>query len=147
MNEYLAKNKFLADINNEYKFKNAEYQKRLESLDKFVMYAFEFDDTIVPFESTWFGWENKTMEETTGYQENWIGLRTLDEQEKIERRMIRGMKHVMHALMQIPQVFRRTFQLVLLKMSWFNGWAPPIPKSLPRQQGHLKYFPCLKLSH
>jgi palmitoyl-protein thioesterase len=113
MNEYLAKNKFLADINNEYKTKNEQYQKRLSSLDKFVMYSFELDDTIVPVESTWFGWKNKTMEETSGYEENWIGLRTLNEQGKIERRMIKGMKHVLKGLRGVILLFRRTFQLDL----------------------------------
>lgn len=58
------------------------------------MYAFELDDTIVPQESTWFGWKNETMEETLGYQEDWIGLRTLNERGAVERRMIQGKKHV-----------------------------------------------------
>lgn len=103
------------------------------------MYSFELDDTIVPVESTWFGWINETMEETTGYQESWIGLRTLNEQGKIERRVLPGMKHVWHDSLDEALILRRTFHLTLSKLNWFNGLAHQIPRSLHLRPTHLKY--------
>lgn len=52
MDEYLKESKFLANINNEAETKNPEYKSNMLKLNKFIMYRFELDDTIVPSSST-----------------------------------------------------------------------------------------------
>jgi len=51
--DYLSKNAFLADINNERRI-NQDYIKRLNSLDNFVMLMFSQDTIVSPKESAWF---------------------------------------------------------------------------------------------
>jgi len=81
---YLENSNFIADINNERHNKSAEYRERLSSLDKFAMYVFEEDKTVIPKESGWFAEVNMTSLEVTGlrerdiYKEDWIGLKHLD---------------------------------------------------------------------
>lgn len=83
---YLEHSSFLADVNNERKVKKEEYKKRLGALDKFVMYVFEEDKTVIPKESGWFAEVNETSKEVTElrervmYTEDWLGLKKLDEQ-------------------------------------------------------------------
>ncbi len=45
-------NDFLTDINNEKSEKNELYKKNLSSLDRFVMFMFGNDTTVVPKESS-----------------------------------------------------------------------------------------------
>lgn len=52
---YFANNPFLPDINNELVFKNATYRSNMVALDKFVMFRFDDDSTVVPRASEWFG--------------------------------------------------------------------------------------------
>ncbi|KAJ9636771.1 hypothetical protein H2199_007765 [Coniosporium tulheliwenetii] len=72
---YLAHSNFLADT----------YAANLASLEKFVMYVFEKDVTVIPKESGWFAEVNKTSKEVTPlrnrtmYTEDWLGLKRLDE--------------------------------------------------------------------
>ncbi|KAG8853466.1 hypothetical protein FRB91_004858 [Serendipita sp. 411] len=107
---YLRSNRFLADINNEAReepdpdnraskqsLKNTTYATNLASLDNFVMILFNQDQTVIPKESAWFGsYEIPSDDDGTTdppaiihmrrqplYKEDWIGLRTLDEQEKV----------------------------------------------------------------
>lgn len=89
--EYLAKNAFIADINNERTKKNEQYRKNMMSLDKLILVQALQDDLVVPYQSSTFGyydWEGngivETMKETKAYKEDWIGLKTLDEQGKIK---------------------------------------------------------------
>ena len=83
--DYLTYSNFLADINNERSVKNTTYAKNLASLDKFVMYVFDEDTTVIPKESGWFAQTNISSGEVTRlqdrsiYKEDWIGLRKLDE--------------------------------------------------------------------
>lgn len=83
--EYLEYSNFLADINNERELKNVTYAKNLASLDRFVMYVFDEDTTVIPKESGWFAQTNMTSGEVTRlqdrqiYKEDWIGLKSLDE--------------------------------------------------------------------
>lgn len=83
--EYLVAADFLADINNERTLKNVDYKKRVAGLEKFVMYVFEDDKTVLPKESGWFAEVNTTSGEVfelrnrTMYKEDWLGLRELDE--------------------------------------------------------------------
>ena len=85
LDSYLAHSNFLADINNERGSKNPLYKENLSSLNKFVMYLFKDDKTVVPKESSWFAEVNGTSMETMElrdrpiYKEDWIGLKALDE--------------------------------------------------------------------
>lgn len=85
---YKAHNIFLADINNDRDTKNTLYKDNLSTLEKFVMFRFQHDTTVVPRDSAWFAWYNGTqlltMNQTALYQEDWIGMRTLHEAGKLE---------------------------------------------------------------
>lgn len=90
-------NKFLADINNERPIKNMKYRENMISLNKYVIMMALNDTTVIPKESTHHGfweWNNKgtliTMEETDGYKGDWIGLRTLNEANKIVKLSFEG---------------------------------------------------------
>jgi Palmitoyl protein thioesterase len=48
MDDYLASNIFLPDINNERDVKNATYADNLASLERLVLYRFEKEYTVVP---------------------------------------------------------------------------------------------------
>ena len=69
---YKANNIFLADINNDRDTKNPLYRENLVSLQKFVMFRFQHDTTVVPRDSAWFGWYNGsqllTMNQTDLYK-------------------------------------------------------------------------------
>ena len=83
--EYLAHSNFLADINNERREKNGTYAEKIAGLEKFVMFVFREDVTVVPKETGWFAEVNATSGEVTPlremalYKEDWLGLRRLDE--------------------------------------------------------------------
>ena len=83
--EYLENSNYLADINNERALKNTTYAIRLATLNKFVMYLFRDDTVAIPKESGWFAEVNGTdgtiipLKNRTIYQEDWIGLKKLDE--------------------------------------------------------------------
>lgn len=96
--QYLTKNHFLTDINNEGEERNATYKANLERLNKFVMVRFENDTTVVPPTTAWFSSFPEPAEEPEGqrrmghgchkkpvplrksriYTEDRIGLRALD---------------------------------------------------------------------
>lgn len=94
--EYLKHSNFLADINNEREEKNATYKENLASLDKFAMYVFEDDTTVIPKESGWFAQTNITsgdvtpLKERTIYKEDWIGLKKLDEKGGLDFKTTKG---------------------------------------------------------
>lgn len=83
--EYLEHSSFLADVNNEREAKTEVYRQRLGKLEKFVMFLFEEDTTVIPRESGWFaevnGTDGKVQELREGrlYKEDWLGLKGLDE--------------------------------------------------------------------
>jgi len=88
--EYVSDCVFLPDINNEGKNKNQTYKKNLMSLQNFVMVKFTEDTMVIPIESEWFGFyvpgQDKliqTMQETTLYQEDWIGLKEMDQNKQL----------------------------------------------------------------
>jgi palmitoyl-protein thioesterase len=86
--KYLENSNFLADINNERAVKNATYAENLEKLEKFVMYIFANDTTVVPKESGWFAEVNGTdvtvLKDRDIYKQNWLGLKTLDQKGALE---------------------------------------------------------------
>ncbi|KAK9914923.1 hypothetical protein WJX75_002329 [Coccomyxa subellipsoidea] len=94
LSQYEKHNIFLADINNDRPAKNSTYKDNLASLQRFVMFRFTEDITIVPRESAWFGFYNGTqlltMQDTALYKEDWIGLKDLDERGRIEFKEVPG---------------------------------------------------------
>jgi palmitoyl-protein thioesterase len=80
---YLELSNFLADINNERTLKNQTYKENLEKLERFIMYMFEDDTTVVPKQSSWFadvnGTEVTELRKRDIYKDDWIGLKALDE--------------------------------------------------------------------
>ena len=83
--EYLEGSNFLADVNNERDKKNETYAAKIASLEKFAMFVFDEDVTVVPRETGWFAEVNATSGEVTPlrerrmYKEDWLGLKKLDE--------------------------------------------------------------------
>ncbi|KAL1305463.1 hypothetical protein AAFC00_002342 [Neodothiora populina] len=86
--EFLEGSRFLADVNNERALKSQVYKDKIAGLDRFVMYVFENDTTVLPKESGWFAEVNVTDNKVTPlrqrklYTEDWLGLKTLDEKKK-----------------------------------------------------------------
>lgn len=83
LDQYLALNPFLPDINNERAVKTQRYADNLASLKKLVLVRFTEDATVIPPESAWFGFFNGshtlTMKQQPIYTQDWIGLKTLDQ--------------------------------------------------------------------
>ncbi|MCJ1393899.1 hypothetical protein MMC18_006775 [Xylographa bjoerkii] len=111
---YLESSNFLADVNNEKVFKNETYKQNLMMLEKFVMYLFSEDTTVVPKESSWFSEVNATTGKETKlkdrpiYQEDWLGLKTLDEQNKLEFKLAKG-GHMQLTDKLLKNVFKEYF--------------------------------------
>lgn len=83
---------FLATVNNEPPWPfNQTYKERLANLSLFVSYRFDRDELILPPYSPWFsraerGAFNLSQEEI--YQEDWIGLRQLNETGRLQLRTL-----------------------------------------------------------
>lgn len=111
---YLEHSNFLADINNERELKNALYKSNLKSLNRFGMFMFSEDRTAVPKESAWFAEVNQTNGEITTlrdrsiYKEDWLGLRSLDEQGKLDFETIQG-PHMALTEKVLTEVFTEYF--------------------------------------
>ena len=96
LDNYIDYSNFLADINNERELKNDTYKENMKKLGKFAMFMFANDTTVVPKESAFFSEVNTTSDEVKQlqereiYQEDWIGLRFLDEEERLEFRIAEG---------------------------------------------------------
>lgn len=75
---------FLPEINNEGEIKDPGYKARLTAIKNFGMWMWDDDMTVFPKESEWFGdfdedGNIKLLRENQIYQEDWLGLRELDE--------------------------------------------------------------------
>ena len=83
--DYLTYSNLLADLNNEREIKEKSYAENIAGLEKFVLFEFSNDTTVIPKASEWFGEVNATSQEVVPlkeramYKEDWIGLRALDE--------------------------------------------------------------------
>jgi len=92
LQEYREKGHFMPYINNEVKGKeNATYSSNFAALEKLVLVMAEGDTMVHPKESEHFGYfkdgsrtELVAMEDSPWYQENWFGLKTLNEAKKID---------------------------------------------------------------
>lgn len=96
LDSYLEHSNFLADVNNEREEKNETYRENLSSLNKFAMFMFEDDVTSIPKESSWFSEVNTTSGEVTPlkerklYKDDWLGLKELDEKDKLDFKSVPG---------------------------------------------------------
>ncbi|KAK6441083.1 hypothetical protein LTR95_002692 [Oleoguttula sp. CCFEE 5521] len=112
--EYLLHSHFLADVNNERVLKNEVYKERIAALEKFVMFVFEEDTTVVPKESGWFAEVNATdgrvtpLRQRVMYREDWLGLRELDEKGGLVFRNTTG-KHMELDEQVVKQTFEEFF--------------------------------------
>ncbi|CRK97172.1 CLUMA_CG010569, isoform A [Clunio marinus] len=84
---YRRKSSFLAVINNE-RYYNENYVSNLLKLNRIVLVKYRKDISIVPSESSWFGYYNSNrveypMEETEIYKKNSLGLRYLKDSGKM----------------------------------------------------------------
>jgi palmitoyl-protein thioesterase len=83
--DYLEHSNLLADLNNERLLKNKTYADNIAKMEKFVMYQFADDTTVIPKESEWFAEVNETSVKVTPlkdrpiYKQDWIGLKKLDQ--------------------------------------------------------------------
>ena len=114
LKNYLRSSNFLADINNERREKNSTYKKNIMRLERFVMYMFKDDKTVVPKQSAWFGELNGTtgavikLHDREIYQEDWIGLRWLDERNRLEFPTTPG-EHMQLDTEVLVKAFRKYF--------------------------------------
>lgn len=80
---------FLAVINNENHY-NADYVRNLQSLRRLVLVKYKDDVSLIPNESSWFGYYNSDskilpMEETELYRSDKLGLRQMNDKGKLIR--------------------------------------------------------------
>jgi palmitoyl-protein thioesterase len=83
---YEKYNVFLPGINNAGALKNTTYKERLLKINKMVLVKFLNDTIVVPRDSEWFGFykegqdkEVEALEASALYLEDWLGLKTLNE--------------------------------------------------------------------
>lgn len=124
--QYLEGSNFLADINNERALKNQTYKKNLESLERFTMYVFEDDLTVVPKESGWWseviGTEVIPLRERQLYKEDWLGLKKLDEEGKLIFKSTEG-PHMSLSEELLEKVFKDNFGVFGRKFNASEGSA------------------------
>ena len=89
--EYLHKNTYLPALNNQLPTRNASYKAAITSLETMFLVEATEDTVVYPYESEQFGgykWGTKdtlfTFKEGEIYQEDLIGLKTLDEAGKLK---------------------------------------------------------------
>lgn len=94
--EYLSDCVFLPDINNENSI-NQTYKDNMISLQNFVMVKFLEDTMVQPIESEWFGFYELgqdvvtiPLQQTDLYIQDWIGMKTLDQQGKLQFLSVEG---------------------------------------------------------
>jgi len=98
--KYLKNNQWLAALNNAKDQKDESISARMKSLNFYMASAGSDDRVVQPRESAWhtfWPWGGPQKEsavmnwrQTEGYQGDWLGLKTLDEQGKLEFNMYEG---------------------------------------------------------
>lgn len=112
--QYLESSNFLADVNNERAVKNTTYADNIARLNKFIMYMFADDKTVIPKQSAWFGEYNKTSKVVTPlterklYKEDWIGLRRLAEKGGLVFDLLKG-EHMRFSNKDLKRVMQEYF--------------------------------------
>lgn len=94
---YRKYSQFLSGINNAKESKNQTYKDNLTKLHKLVLVKFNQDSVVDPRGTEWFGYykpgQGKIMlpyNETSLYTEDWIGLKKLDEEGKVDFLSVEG---------------------------------------------------------
>jgi len=94
---YRKYSQFLSGINNAKESKNETYKDNLTKLHKLVLVKFNQDSVVDSRGTEWFGYykpgQGKIIlpyNETTLYTEDWIGLKTLDEDGKVDFLSVEG---------------------------------------------------------
>ncbi|KAE8150238.1 palmitoyl-protein thioesterase precursor [Aspergillus avenaceus] len=114
LGSYLEHSNFLADVNNERESKNETYKENLSRLNRFAMYLFEEDQMVHPKESAWFGELDASsgdvvqLRDREIYKEDWLGLKGLDEQGKLEFKTTPG-RHMEISEELLEGVFKEYF--------------------------------------
>ncbi|KAF7056128.1 hypothetical protein CFC21_063566 [Triticum aestivum] len=92
IDDYLKGCRFLPKLNNEIPGeRNAAYKERFSSLKNLVLIMFENDTVLIPRETSWFGYYPDGAfdpvlppQQTKLYQEDWIGLKALDDAGRVK---------------------------------------------------------------
>ncbi|CAL5867984.1 uncharacterized protein PFLUO_LOCUS2207 [Penicillium psychrofluorescens] len=114
LDAYLEHSNYLADINNERAHKNTTYAANLATLNRFAMFMFDKDTIAVPKESAWFADVNSTdgtvtpLRERPIYKEDWLGLKKLGDQDKLEFRTVPG-QHMHLSEKVMEETFKEYF--------------------------------------
>jgi palmitoyl-protein thioesterase len=92
---YLTYSSFLPDLNNERQDKNDSYKERFSNLEKIVLIKFSEDSMIIPKETAWFQFYDEShkllpLEESEFYKNDFIGVKKLNEEKKIQFVEIEG---------------------------------------------------------
>jgi palmitoyl-protein thioesterase len=110
--QYLKYSSYLAPINNEREHaKSAEYKERFGALNRFELVKFQNDSVIYPNESSWFGTYDvgqtvvTKMRDTLVYKNDTVGLKELDEQDKLYFRLVPNADHIQFGDKQILNEF------------------------------------------
>ncbi|KAI7824974.1 Alpha/Beta hydrolase protein [Kickxella alabastrina] len=99
LDQYLQHNIFLPDINGEIaEHRDKAYGERIRALEKMVLVRFSEDNMIYPAASSWFGFVDErgnetSLHESQMYAEDWLGLRELDESNRLSFVLLPG-KHL-----------------------------------------------------
>ncbi|KAJ0232955.1 hypothetical protein HA466_0286300 [Hirschfeldia incana] len=92
MTKYLGHSKYLPKLNNERPDqRNSIFGDRFTSLQNLVLVMFQNDTTLIPKETSWFGYHTEdgfdsllSTQQTKLYKEDWIGLKALDAVGKVK---------------------------------------------------------------
>ena len=97
--KYYKYNKFLLDLNNEGEIKNETYKEKIIKLNKVMLVKGNKDTVISPKESSWFEFYDEKgqniipLNESKFYIDDFIGIRYLNENQKIDFVLFSG-EHV-----------------------------------------------------
>lgn len=83
LDNFVEHSNFLADINNERRYKHDSYKKNLMKLERFVMILFEDDTVVIPKESSWFGSTNESLFHQDLFIYDWLGIKELYKQDRL----------------------------------------------------------------
>ena len=113
--EYLQKNQFLKYLNNEISEKDPEIRARFMALEKLMLIKGNLDTVINPKESSWFeyygtdGQDIVKLEDSEFYKQDFIGLRQMMEDNKVEFVEFSG-KHVLYTQEEYDNHLLRFFK-------------------------------------
>ncbi|CAN7056607.1 unnamed protein product [Brassica oleracea var. botrytis] len=168
MTKYLEHSQYLPKLNNERPDeRNSTFKDRFTSLHNLVLVMFQNDTTLIPKETSWFGYFTDEgfdtlllTQQTKLYTEDWIGLKALDDVGKVKFVSVSGdhlmiafqdvVKYVAPYLMQISylcEAIRRTpgnlnrYVMFLQGLHFLSRWPVPRPRNSSRLHRSTTPFP------